>query len=166
MKKLIVVRHAKSSWAKNVEDRNRSLTVKGIERAQTHAKILRDNLDFSPEFWVSSPAVRALHTATIFANEFKCTDNLRVQEGLYVFNKEELKSCIKSFPDVLDSAIFFGHNDACQQLLKDFCFNYDYEFKTSSIAVVSFKQNRWENVTSGELKLFISKEQVVDLGNQ
>ena len=38
-KKLILLRHAKSSWQYAVEDRNRPLTVKGIERIKAVSKV-------------------------------------------------------------------------------------------------------------------------------
>lgn len=160
MKNLIIVRHAKSSWAKNVEDKNRALTSGGIERAKAHAGILKNHLDFDPEYWVSSHAMRALHTAVIFADEFQHIDNLKIQKSLYTFSATELRNAIHNFPDVLESAIIFGHNDACHQLIIELLGEHLPEFKTASVACIEFKQNRWENISDGELKFLISKEEI------
>ena len=70
MKKLILLRHAKSSWESMVEDRNRGLTEKGIERikriADASSEIFKDF-----EVIYSSPANRALHTACILIHELQ-----------------------------------------------------------------------------------------------
>ena len=70
MKELLLFRHAKSSWESLVEDRNRGLTKKGIERTKSMAivssKIVKDF-----EVFFSSPANRAIHTASILIHELK-----------------------------------------------------------------------------------------------
>ena len=60
MKELILLRHAKSSWDSNVEDRNRPLSQKGIDRIIKTSKknkgIFKDT-----DYIFSSPANRAIH---------------------------------------------------------------------------------------------------------
>ncbi len=41
MKELILLRHAKSSWDNNLEDRNRPLTEKGVNRIINISKASR-----------------------------------------------------------------------------------------------------------------------------
>lgn len=157
MKRLIIIRHAKSSWAEALPDRHRPLTIAGIERAEKHAKILRENLNFEPELWVSSPAMRALHTAVIFAREMQRLDHLKVQKSLYTFSEDDLISAIAQFPDVLESAVMFGHNDACHQIIMNLTHENLSFFKTASVACLKFQQNRWENIANGQLEFIINK---------
>ena len=66
MKTLYIVRHGKSSWDyDNIKDIDRPLKEKGILDADEMAGRLRD-MGRKPERIISSPATRALHTATIF----------------------------------------------------------------------------------------------------
>ena len=67
MKELLFLRHAKSSWEWSVEDRNRPLQPKGIKAIIAVAQHWKK--DFQTfETIVSSPANRAIHTATILAH--------------------------------------------------------------------------------------------------
>ena len=160
MKKLIITRHAKSSWDLPVADFDRPLMQKGMERAAAHAGLLHESIDFIPEFWASSYAQRALHTAVIFAREFNHVEHLKIQENLYTFSAEALQNAVYEFPDVLESAILFGHNDACLHVINSFCATNLKEFKTASCAVIEFKQNRWENIEKGKLVCLIEKGKV------
>ena len=85
MKELLLFRHAKSSWETFVEDRDRGLTEKGIERtkgmALASSKIVKD---FEVVF--SSPANRAMHTASILNHELQIHfELLQIREALYTF---------------------------------------------------------------------------------
>ena len=61
MKKLILIRHAKSSWSFDVSDRDRPLTEKGIRKTEK-ISIASKKIFFNAEVFYSSPANRALHT--------------------------------------------------------------------------------------------------------
>lgn len=160
MKKLIIVRHAKSSWEDEISDKNRPLTPAGIDRAKHHAQLLSAHLDDMPKYWVSSFAIRALHTAVIFSSEFNQVENLRIQESLYTFLSGELQQAIAQFPNDVDSAILFGHNDACHQTIVDYTGVYIREFKTASLACIEFDKNDWEDISNGQLKFIISKGEI------
>lgn len=70
MKKLFVIRHAKSSWANmGQDDFDRPLNDRGERDAPVMAKRLWD-AGFRLDAIVSSPAVRALSTAKYFADRF------------------------------------------------------------------------------------------------
>jgi phosphohistidine phosphatase SixA len=59
MKKLILVRHAKSDWPENTDDFDRPLAEKGEKNAEKMAKFLKENNIEIDKFY-SSPALRAL----------------------------------------------------------------------------------------------------------
>lgn len=158
MKKLIIVRHAKSSWEHDVDDKERPLLPQGINRAKKHALILKQNLREFPDYWISSDAVRALQTAVIFSSEFGQFQNLNIHPPLYTFLSKELKKEIQSFPDDVDFAIVFGHNDACRLLISELTHENLFEFKTASVAMMEFEQESWEEIEDGKLKYIISKE--------
>ena len=81
MKELMFLRHAKSSWENEVEDRNRPLTENGVKRIQAIANASK--AVFQPfEIVFSSPANRALHTACIMMYETQRSFNeLQVREA-------------------------------------------------------------------------------------
>ena len=68
MKEIILLRHAKSSWEYDVEDRNRPLSQKGIDRITKTSK-QHKNIFENHDYIFSSPANRAF-TASIMI--FEC----------------------------------------------------------------------------------------------
>ena len=74
MKTLFIVRHGKSSWDyETVKDIDRPLGERGIHDAEKVAGRLRKS-GRKPELMISSPATRALHTATIFQRILEIPD--------------------------------------------------------------------------------------------
>ena len=70
MKLLYLVRHAKSSWRDdNLSDAERPLNKRGERDAPFMADLLQRK-GINPDLMVSSPALRALSTAKIFAKSF------------------------------------------------------------------------------------------------
>lgn len=160
MKNLIIVRHAKSSWDYDISDYDRPLLPRGIERAQNHAEILKNKLTEVPSFWATSYATRALHTAVIFSKEFHQLERLNIKQDLYTFFYLDLKKAIAEFPNEVDSAIIFGHNDASIDLINFFTGDSLFEFKTASVASLSFKQESWHDIADGKLNFLISKGKI------
>ena len=71
IKKLYIVRHGKSTWDyESTSDIDRPLKERGIKDAYSMSERLLDKIQI-PELIISSNAIRALHTATIFARTFK-----------------------------------------------------------------------------------------------
>ena len=70
MVQLILVRHAKSDWGnENVSDIVRPLNDRGYSDAQILSKQLAQKIA-APQYWLTSPAIRAYTTALLFANAF------------------------------------------------------------------------------------------------
>lgn len=160
MKNLIIVRHAKSSWDYDISDYDRPLLPRGIDRAQSHAALLKGKLNETPTFWASSYATRALHTAVIFSKEFHQLERLNIKQDLYTFFYLDLKKAIVEFPNEVDSAIIFGHNEACIDLINFFIGDSLFEFKTASVASISFQQDNWHDIADGKLNFLISKGKI------
>lgn len=160
MKNLIIVRHAKSSWDYDISDYDRPLLPRGIDRAQSHAALLKGKLNETPTFWASSYATRALHTAVIFSKEFHQLERLNIKQNLYTFFYLDLKKAIAEFPNEVDSAIIFGHNEACIDLINFFIGDSLFEFKTASVASISFQQDNWHDIADGKLNFLISKGKI------
>ena len=72
MKKVILLRHAKSSWSYDVADRDRPLIEKGIQRTEK-ISIASQKIFIDADIFFSSPANRAFHTASIIIN-FECLE--------------------------------------------------------------------------------------------
>ena len=69
MKRLLILRHATSSWKDpNSPDHDRPLNKRGRHDAPLIGKLLKDE-DLKPDVIVSSPAIRAKKTAELFISK-------------------------------------------------------------------------------------------------
>jgi phosphohistidine phosphatase len=146
-KKLYVVRHAKSSWDyENISDIDRPLKLRGIRNAYEMARRLKIERNV-PEYFVTSPANRALHTANIFINVFEVSfDNLKIDERLYGGGVESILELIRSQPSKINKLAIFGHNPDFSLIAQSFAKNPIYELPTCGLAIFTFDCKDWASV--------------------
>jgi phosphohistidine phosphatase len=111
MKRLTLVRHAKSDWSlPGQNDWDRPLNKRGQRDAPEMARRLRSRR-LRPDLILSSPAVRALTTATVMARELKVPAALVLQdERLYLASPPDLLSAIRELGGDARHLMVFGHN--------------------------------------------------------
>lgn len=150
MKTLIMVRHGKSSWEYNVDDRDRPLKQRGINDAHlvgTHFKKHISDLDAA----YSSPACRALHTAMIVLKEFAYPlDKFRVVEELYDFSALPVTHFVRGLDDQLDKVIIFGHNYAFTNVANQWGNQHIDNVPTSGLVQISFDSDSWASINDGK----------------
>lgn len=149
MKKLIFLRHAKSSWEEPVFDRNRSLSSKGIKAIEKVA-LHWEELFNEAELILTSPANRALNTATILAHTIGYDlQKIRINEELYTFNPKELITFIKKIDDALSNIIIVGHNPAFSEVSQKLSTNCAPALRTSCWTQLTFQTNKWSSIEYG-----------------
>ena len=150
MKELLFLRHAKSSWEWSVDDRNRPLQPKGIKAISAVAQHWKK--DFQAfEAIVSSPANRALHTATILAYEIGFPfSQVSIKEALYSFNSEDILRQLKQFDDRFSKVILVGHNPAFTYAADYLSIKPTPELKTADWISFTFAQSLWAEVANGQ----------------
>ncbi len=155
MKKLILIRHGKSSWDLSVIDKERPLANRGIKDAYLMSEEIQRYLPNSYLLW-SSTAKRASETAKIFAQNLKCPDDLIVyKDSLYTFDEAQLEEEIKRCNDRYENLIIFGHNPAITDFVNEYGNVYVENIKTCGIAILSFDQNEWNNIARGTVQKII-----------
>tara|TARA_A100001011_G_scaffold398072_1_gene501236 strand:- start:5064 stop:5549 length:486 start_codon:yes stop_codon:yes gene_type:complete len=158
MKELVLIRHAKSSWELNVEDCNRPLTKKGIERIK---KIVLSSPDVfsSTDVIYSSNANRATHTTLIMVNALSIPlDKVNITKELYTFEISKLAYFIKNIPNTFKRVICIGHNPAFTEAISYFSKDFLSHLPTSGWAKLEFKQSKWAEIADGNLTLGIPKQ--------
>ena len=155
-KTLFIVRHGKSSWDyPAVSDIDRPLKDRGIKDAYEMAnRILKK--EFRPDSIISSPAVRALHTAIIFSRvlEFPC-DEIIINQDIYLADVQEIMSVITATDDSRKALMIFGHNPGLTELA-NFLSGLNIEnLPTTGLIILKFKTESWKGINrkclSGEL---------------
>ncbi|HET8839693.1 MAG TPA: histidine phosphatase family protein [Flavobacteriaceae bacterium] len=156
MKKLILVRHGKSSWKTQHDDRNRPLKKRGHTDGELVAKAFAPF--FSEETKVfTSPAVRAKTTAQIFKSVLKINDSdFNIAEELYTFDDERILEFIKSRNNNLDEIMLFGHNPAFTALADDLGSQDLDNLPTTGLMIIEFPVSTWKEIKKGTtvLRLF------------
>ncbi|MBS0343399.1 MAG: histidine phosphatase family protein [Proteobacteria bacterium] len=111
MKTLLLVRHAKSSRDDpSLPDRERPLNDRGRQDAPAMGKRLKKR-GVKPDLIASSPALRALTTAQLLADEIGYQrEDIVVDERLYASSPDTLLAIICAIGDHVDSVMLFGHN--------------------------------------------------------
>ncbi len=149
MKTLLLIRHAKSSWASlDLEDIDRTLNQRGLRDAPIMGLRLK-NQSIQPDLIVSSPAVRARTTAMIFAEQLNY-DKTKIQEisEIYDAAPATILQLIKTLPDTANTILMFGHNPAFTMVANHFSKNWIDNVPTCGIFAIEFNSTIWKNCTS------------------
>ncbi|MFT6267256.1 MAG: phosphohistidine phosphatase [Alphaproteobacteria bacterium] len=118
MKKIHLIRHAKSSWEnERLADVNRPLNQRGIKNAQLMASHIVDaGCGFENVF--SSPAHRAQSTIKLLSNSIpEIPLKWQTDERLYCFDSNSLHHWFTELDESITEVVIIGHNPA----LTDFC---------------------------------------------
>lgn len=114
MKRLLLIRHAKSSWKhEDLDDHERPLNKRGERDVITMARHLA-NLDESLDVIYSSTATRALDFAQVIS-DFTHTTFIP-DLSFYTFRADELLEIVSHIPDSAERVAIVGHNPAITQL--------------------------------------------------
>lgn len=154
MKRLILVRHAKSDWD-NVRqsDHDRTLNARGVKDATYVANWLVDKID-APDTILVSTAVRATETAQHFIDAFSMEEeNVTRLRDIYEAGLEDLVNVISWIsPEDSYSVMVVGHNPTMTMALSHFASNHVVDMPTCCIAVIDFPEaTSWKGLRAGEL---------------
>ncbi|CAG2155796.1 hypothetical protein LMG31506_05505 [Cupriavidus yeoncheonensis] len=111
MKTLFLVRHAKSSRDDpSLPDRERPLNDRGRHDAAAMGKRMAGRKS-KPRLIVSSPAVRALTTAQLIADQIGYAyQDIVIDDSLYASSVVNLLAVVHALDNELDGVMLCGHN--------------------------------------------------------
>ena len=158
MKELILLRHAKSSWDNNLDDRNRPLTEKGVNRIINISKASR-NFFLDIDVVYSSPAIRAISTAIISSSVLKINfSKIKINENLYSFNSQNILSFIKSIDNKFNRVLCVGHNPAFTEVANLLGNKELIHLPTAGWVKFKLNESDWKNINNGESIFGFPKE--------
>lgn len=156
MKRLILVRHGKSSWEYDVADDKRPLKERGFKDGKLIAGTF-EKLYVPPVTIWTSPAVRAFETARIFKETLNIEDkDFKIKPSLYTFNRKDLLDVIKSCEDQVNKLMIFGHNPAMTGVVNELGDKSFDNIPTTGLTVIDFEVTTWKEIANGKtiLNLF------------
>lgn len=149
MKKLILVRHAKSSWEYDVIDHERPLKKRGVTDANLIAEKLKTlNLDLDKV--LISDATRTKLTADIILPKLKIPqDIISYSHKLYDFSGRDLVDVISKCDNFVNNLMVFGHNHAITAFVNTYGSKYIDNVPTSGVVIIDFNIDKWSELIPG-----------------
>ena len=157
MKKLYLIRHAKSSWSEaGLSDFDRPLNNRGKRDAPFMGKLLKEK-DVQADKIISSGAVRAYTTARTIAAEINYpVEKIELANEIYEASASEILDVIQSVNDDVNTLIVFGHNPGFTSLSNYLSDKQIDNMPTCGISCIEFNVNKWSdvNINKGKLVAF------------
>lgn len=123
MKLLTLIRHAKSSHdLPMVQDFDRPLNARGLRDAPLIGRHLAKEPAFHPDVLITSPALRALTTATLIQREAGLhAVTLQMEPRIYEAPLRDLLEVVHGIDPGARHAVLFGHNPGLELLANFLC---------------------------------------------
>lgn len=152
MKKLIIIRHAKSSWNDPyLDDHQRPLAGRGLRDSPRMGQRLKRKNIF-PDNIISSDAMRAKATALIIAEQLHFPkDKIEFTRKLYHASAYSILELLRNTGADTKTLFIFGHNPGFNDLIDllggeidnlPTCGQYAFKFDTNSWSQISEKNGQ------------------------
>jgi phosphohistidine phosphatase len=154
-KQLLIIRHAKSDWNNpNLRDFDRPLNKRGEVNAPEMAqRLVKQNI--IPQLIVSSPALRAITTARLFAENWKIKANeIKEEPSIYEAPFKSILKVINQLDNQNDIVAIFGHNPGLTDLVS-YLDGYLDNMPTCSVVYIEFPFDDWRMISEGTGKVLL-----------
>ncbi|MGC5566488.1 SixA phosphatase family protein [Streptomyces sp. FR-108] len=156
LRRLVVLRHAKSAWPDGVPDHERPLASRGRRDAPAAGRALAD-ADCLPDLALCSTAVRARQTWELAAAQWGTPPPVRHEARLYAAGVPELLDAVREAPAEAETLLLVGHNPGLEELvltlagdgLDTALDDVRTKFPTSAIAVLAWHGPGWASLGPG-----------------
>jgi phosphohistidine phosphatase len=148
MKKLTLIRHAKSDWNSGVaSDFDRPLNRRGNKAAPMMAARIRERKRI-PDLLVSSPAQRAVETAELLAHELDLQqEQIIYQRDIYAATPATLVEMIHQLPGAEHIALI-GHNPGLSEMGLWLCPQAPEWLPTCAVLELELAADDWSAVSA------------------
>lgn len=149
MKRVVIVRHAKSVSYGYDNDFHRDLTDRGIADAEKISLKLYQS-GIIPDLVISSPATRAVHTASIFCQNLGYDRaKIRQEEVLYEgLTTQSFIDLLQDLPETVQTVFVFGHNPPVYYLAYNLVKYFNSDMPTCSTVAIDFQVEKWTEVSA------------------
>lgn len=161
MKKLYVMRHAKSSWDDcALSDFERPLNERGLRTAPLVGELMKQN-QFQIDIIISSPAERARQTAVKVKEAASFGSDVIFDEKIYEASPQRLLNILSEIVPTISAVLLVGHNPGLEDLIRILTGALE-PMPTAALAVIDLNIENWNELTAdtGKLvKVFRPKEE-------
>ncbi|WP_332699448.1 SixA phosphatase family protein [Bosea sp. (in: a-proteobacteria)] len=165
MRRLMLLRHAKSSWPANTADRDRPLAVRGREGAPVMGRYLAEEL-LLPDLVLISPAKRTVETWELVRPMLPERPGTHFEPRIYESPSERLLKVVQEVEPGVRTLLMIGHNPGFEELAAKLASHGDryaaarmaQKYPTCGLAVLDFDIEDWRDLSlrSGRLDRFVT----------
>ena len=156
MKTLVMIRHAKSSWANPLQsDFERPLNERGKEEAPAMGKKLKE-LKVIPDLIVSSTAKRTRQTAKRIAEATGYdADHIKWEEKLYHCIPSVFDEVIQDVGDKVKTVFIVAHNPGITDFVNELSAVFKIDNMPTCAVAAAQMEESWSSFSSAEKKVFL-----------
>ena len=156
MKKLYLLRHAKSSWeALDMADHERPLAARGERAALVMGRYIEQRR-LLPDLVLCSTAVRSIETLRLTATQWSGTPKTEFDRSLYLTGQRAILERIAAVDRSVTAVMVIAHNPDLQDLTVRLIGGEDVpmrqlaerKFPTAALAVFHLAIERWSDIRS------------------
>jgi phosphohistidine phosphatase len=155
VKRLTLLRHAKSSWEQpSTDDFDRPLNARGWKAARALGReIKRRNMHF--DFAIASPAARVRETLDGVAEGYgDFPFPIRFEPRIYMADVATLLDLVQALPDEIEAPLLVGHNPGLERLIVEITQDDERglrdrvadKYPTAALAVIALPADCWASV--------------------
>lgn len=165
MLRLLLFRHAKSSWdERDLADHERPLSPRGVNAAPKMGRFMVDS-GYVPDLIVCSTAVRTRQTLALAFEESDIEGTkIEFDRAIYEVGPNRILARIRQVNDEVATLMIIGHNPGMQTVALGLTGSGDTavrqqlarKFPTAGLAVIDFEAKVWRDIEarSGHLVVF------------
>ena len=148
-RRLVVMRHAKSSWDSHaVDDHGRPLNKRGKRDAPAIAKALQ-HLGWTPEIVYSSDSQRTTETFERMCDQLCPTPSINYLPALYHGGIHEIRDAVIQTSDDVQTVMVLGHNPGWQHAVGWLSGKFE-SMTTANAALLETSSDNWRDAMQEE----------------
>ena len=142
MKKLIVVRHSKSSWKdSSLLDFDRPLNKRGNKDGKKMSKLLKKYIS-SVDLLISSSSERTRSTSSYFQREIKFKNSF-FSKKLYHASSQEIIKTLNEIESGVNSVLLIGHNPGLTDFINKKTDINIFNLPTTGVVIIKLPIKSW-----------------------
>ena len=148
MKRLLLMRHAKSSWDDpTLADFDRPLNPRGLRAAPAMGAFMRRE-EILPERIISSPAMRARETTRLVSEGGAFEAEITLEDRVYEASANGLRQIAAEVDDAYSCVMLVGHNPGMEHFVRYLTGQME-SMRTTALAVIDLDIKKWEELSEG-----------------
>ena len=165
MRRVMLLRHAKSDWSQAAGDQERPLNERGRDAAPKIGRYITQTQTV-PDLILCSTARRTRQTCDLVAASFSTAPQILFKEELYLAEAGTIIGLVRAMPDTIHTVMVIGHNPGIHQAAVDLTGSGNAKdratlsarFPTAALALIDFSNGGWTDISlhAGKLDRFIT----------